>query len=217
MGIDQLPPQPKTIPITFASNLQNIQTAGLRAAPACGGPPSRLCSIERSIMPAVRCGSCGDRGGSCCLPSGVPRLLLLRFVGHQGLGFSRPAGGALGPCCCPPVAASFCGGHWSLGRGSSAGGAFGLSCRLPVPRHRSSVWSAWFGVSGRGAAGAATAACAEFARDAAAASSRLPPRYAKGKLKNISWFISSSDSEMLYMTALQDSLGIYIIGQILMT
>jgi len=47
MGIDQLPPQPKTIPITFASNLQNIQTADLRAAPACGGPPSCLCSIER--------------------------------------------------------------------------------------------------------------------------------------------------------------------------
>ena len=47
MGIDQLPPQPKTIPITFLSNLQNIQTAGLRAAPACGGPPSCLCSIER--------------------------------------------------------------------------------------------------------------------------------------------------------------------------
>ena len=136
-------------------------------------------------MPAAGGGSCRPRAGSCYRPLGPSCLLLFRFVRDRGLSRRiHPASGALGAFCrsaIPPRLLLL------------LGPAAACSCRR-AGRHFGR-WVAEFSTAALLVSDAAVVpAWSEFAREAAAASQRLPPGYAKDKLKNFTLFNRSSVS-----------------------
>jgi len=105
-------------------------------------------------------------------------------VRHRGLSRIHPAGGALGAFCRPAIQPRLL---------LFLGPAAACPCRRD-DRH----FSPWVADSSAGALlapdGVGVPVWSEFARKAAAASQRLPPVYAKDKLKNFTLFNRSSVS-----------------------
>ncbi|KAG2547484.1 hypothetical protein PVAP13_9KG104220 [Panicum virgatum] len=149
------------------------------------------------LAPApVSGGSCRRRAGSCYRPSGPSRLLLFWFVRHRGLSRSHPTVGALGAFCRPAMPPRLL---------LLLGPAAACSCRRAG--HHFGRWVAELSTAALLVSdGAVVPAWSEFAREAAAASWRLPPSYAKDNQKNFTLFNRSSVS---YSEAHARSFGVH--------